>query len=142
MDPGKTEQEQYDLLAYYTLDHPDPSFIHQHIVDAFAAQTADENTKPIRTTFALIGLYLFLEKGFSGKEVQSAHVQLAKKRKQWPEFDLPQQRGGINVSDVLETPPGAERDEMIRKWCASVWEAYGASHKEVADLVQKELWGE
>ncbi len=103
---------------------------------------ADENTKPIKMTFALIGLYLFLEKGFSGKEVQSAHVQLARKRKRWPRFEPPQRRGDIIVSDVLETPPGAERDAMIDKWRASVWEAYDASHKEVEDLVHKELWGD
>lgn len=49
-------------LAYYTFAHPDPPFIHQHLVDAFAAETADESTKPMKITFALIGLYLHVEK--------------------------------------------------------------------------------
>jgi hypothetical protein len=57
----------YDQLSLYTLSHADPSFIHQHVVDAFAAQHADDRTKPITLTFALVGLYLHAERGFSGK---------------------------------------------------------------------------
>jgi putative acetyltransferase len=53
-----SEQEQYHELACYTLAHPDPGFIHQNIVDAFAAQTATEADKPIKIAFALVGLYL------------------------------------------------------------------------------------
>ena len=43
-----TDQAAYEELCYYTLAHGDPAFIHQHVVDAFAAQTADENIKPIK----------------------------------------------------------------------------------------------
>jgi hypothetical protein len=132
----KPEQEQYNELSYYTISHPSPSFIHQHIVDAYAAQYADENTKPITLAFALIGLYLYIERNYSGKEVQKAHMQLAKKRKQWPVFDQPEQRGAVTVSDVLAAPTGRERDEAIRKWCASVWEAYRGTHKKSSILCE------
>lgn len=131
--------DPYSELSYYTLAHPDPAFIHQHIVDAYAAQMADENTKPIKLAFALIGLYLDLVKNYSGREVQIAHMQLANKRKQWPLFLLPEHRGTITAADVVAVPPGDERDDMIRKWCASVWEAYRDSHQMVAELVQVEL---
>jgi hypothetical protein len=47
------------------------------------------NTKPITIIFALIGLYLHLEKNFTGKEVQFAHMKLVKHRKNWPNFKLP-----------------------------------------------------
>jgi len=33
------EQEIYTELSYYTLAHGDAAFIHQHVMDAFAAQT-------------------------------------------------------------------------------------------------------
>jgi hypothetical protein len=138
MSREKSERENYDELSYYTLAHPDPAFIHQHIVDAYAAQHADENTKPIGLAFALMGLYLSLEKGYSGKEVQRAHMRLGRRRKQWPAFDLPKDRGAITVADVMMAPPGPERDAMIRKWAASVWAAYRESHQQVADLVQEE----
>ncbi len=131
------EQEQYDRLAYYTLAHQDPTFIHQHVVDAYTAQRADEKTKPISLAFALIGLYLYLEKGFSGKEVQRAHMELARKRKRWPVFEQPERRGEMTVSDILGAPPGRERDEAIRKWCASVWKAYGENRQQIIDLIEK-----
>lgn len=136
----KTEQELYNELACYTLPLADPEFIHQHIVDAFGAQHADENTKPIGITFSLAGLYLYLEKGYTGRQVQLAHVRMAKKRKKWPAFDLPQYRGNVTVADVLNAAPGEERKEMIRKWCVSVWAAYEQNHKIVANLVNEVLY--
>ena len=135
----KPEQKMFYKLSCYTQTHSDPSFIHQYAVDAFAAQYADENTKPITLAFAIIGLYLHIEKDFSGKEVQIAHVKLAKHRKEWPEFDLAKHRGNITVYDVLDAPRGPGRDEMIHKWCISVWDAYNDIHEKVADLVQTEL---
>jgi len=51
----KTDHDLYNELAFYTLAHPDPAFIHQNVVDAFAAQHADESSKPIYIVFALIG---------------------------------------------------------------------------------------
>jgi len=140
MKQEKSEQEMFYELSCYTQTHPDPSFIHQYAVDAFAAQQAGENTKPITLAFALIGLYLHLEKNYSGREVQIAHVKLAKHRKQWPSFDLPEYRGNIRIFDVIAAPKGPERDKAIRKWSASVWKAYSKSHKEVADLVETELY--
>jgi hypothetical protein len=140
MKQERSEQEMFYELSCYTQTHPDPSFIHQHVVDAFAAQHADENMKPITLAFALIGLHLHIEKNFSGKEVQMAHVKLAKHRKQWPMFNLPDFRGKITVYEVVAAPKGHERDGIIHKWCVSVWEAYSESHKKVADLVQTEMY--
>jgi len=95
--PGQSEQEAYNELSCYTLSHGDPSFIHQYIVDAYAAQYADEKSKPITVAFALVGIYLHIKKHYSGKEIQKAHMRLAKKKKQWPVFDLPAHRGNIGV---------------------------------------------
>ena len=63
-------------------------------------------------------------------------MRLAKKKKQWPVFDLPAQRGNIGVSDVLRAKPGPERDRAIEEWSVSVWEAWSESHVKVADLAQ------
>jgi hypothetical protein len=54
----KNDQDIYTELCYYTQAHGEAPFIHQHVVDAFAAQTAKENDKPIKLAFALVGLYL------------------------------------------------------------------------------------
>lgn len=135
----KSDLDLYYELTYYTLSHPNPAFIHQHVVDAFAAQNADEDTKAITVAFALIGLYLHLQKNYSGKEVQQAHMHLANRRKQWPDFDLPEDRGSFTVSDVVRAPAGPKRDEAIEKWCLAVWEAYRQSHEKVARLVRDYL---
>ena len=131
-----SSREAYDQLCCYTLALRDPSFIHQHVVDAFAAQTADPHTKPITLAFALIGLYLHVEKHFSGRQVQLAHIFLARRKRQWPPFPLPPVRGPLTASDVIVTPAGSLRDKAIHDWSVSVWTAFQASHKTVADLTQ------
>jgi uncharacterized protein DUF5946 len=59
-----------DELSSDTLGRGDADFIHQLLVDAYAAQHATPASKPITTAFALIGLFLFAERGFTGKQVQ------------------------------------------------------------------------
>ena len=92
-----SEQDAYHELCGYTLGRGDAFFIHQHVVDAFAAQHADARSKPVSVAFALIGLYLHVEKQWSGRQVQRAHMALARHRRSWPVFSLPADRGSINV---------------------------------------------
>ena len=47
MHDQDTESEAYDRVRCYSLTHPDPVFIHQYVVDAFTAQRATSDTKPI-----------------------------------------------------------------------------------------------
>lgn len=133
------EQPLYDELAFYTTAHPDPGFIHQNVVDAFAAQNADQSTKPMKIVFALAGLYLCLEKGFTGKQAQLAHMKMARWRKPWPTFPLPEARGDIRVADVLAAEPSEARDAMIRKWCQAVWDSWAHAHDEIRAICQREL---
>jgi hypothetical protein len=134
-----SDQDLYNELAFYTLAHRDPSFIHQHIVDAYAAQHADETSKPIHIVFALVGLYLHVEKNFTGKQVQRAHMQLARHRRQWTPPPMPKERGAVTIADVLATAPGHQRDAMIHRWCESAWEAWQESRNQIVDLVRNEL---
>ena len=126
-------QIAYEELSSYTLTHGGAEFVHQHVVDAFAAQTATPTTKPIALTFALIGLYLHVERGFSGRQVQRAHMMLARRRRDWPTLPLPDDRGSMTALDVMAVPAGAERDRAIDAWCVAVWEAY----RERAPLVAR-----
>jgi hypothetical protein len=130
--------EEYNELAFYTLAHPDAAyFIHQHVVDAYQAQTADEHTKPIAIIFSLAGLYLFTEQGYTGKMVQRVHMKMARNKITWPTIQLPVNRGEINIASVLEALPGAARDEMIKKWVVCVWDAYKVSQAEIKLLVKR-----
>jgi hypothetical protein len=136
MTVQRSEQDAYHELSAYTLGHGGPSFIHQHVVDAFAAQRADERTKPIGLTFALVGLYLHLEKGFSGRHVQRVHMQMGSHKRQWPQVVLPAQRGSVTAVEVMAAPEGAERDKAIDDWCRSVWEAFAPNRGAVIDLLR------
>ena len=140
MDAELTREKYYELIDY-TLSHPEPAFIHQLVVDAFTAQQADNSTKLIAIVFALIGLHLHIDHGYSGKKVQKAHIQLSKRRNHWPVLPLPEERGELTVADVVAAMPGDERDALIESWCTSVWNAYHAVQDHIRDLVQKELFG-
>jgi hypothetical protein len=132
-----SERAAYDELQCYTLGHADPAFIHQHVVDAWTAQHADAQTKPIALTFALIGLYLHLERGFTGRQVQRAHRALARHKQPWPSFALPRDRGEVTAVQVMTTPPGAERDRAIESWCTAVWMAYQENYSAIAELLAR-----
>jgi len=131
-----TADAAFHELCGYTLGLRDPAFIHQHAVDTYAAQTADGRTKPVKITFALVGLHLMLENNFTGRQVQRVHMALAKRTRLWPSFPLPHDRGVMTVHDVLAAAPGPRRDAAIRAWCRSVWTAYGGCHSAVADLLR------
>jgi ribosomal protein L4 len=132
-----TEQDAYHELCAYTLSRRDLTFIHQHVVDTFAAQHANAQTKPIGLTFALVGLYLHNEKQFSGRDVQRAHMKLAQRKQPWPELILPVDRGTLTVVDVIAAPEGELRDAAIHAWCAAVWDAFRENEPRVADLLRR-----
>lgn len=131
--------QTYLDLSLYTLSHKSKDFIHQHIVDAYTAQTADKQTKPIALVYALAGLYLHLVQNYTGRQVQLAHIEMSKKTKVFNEITLPENRGQITVAEVLRTPVGFQRDEMIHNWCMSVWDAYSNEHNKVVEMTKSLL---
>ena len=133
----RSEQDFFHELCFYTLSHGDFSFIHQHVVDAFAAQTVGPNDKPIKLTFALVGLYLHVEKQFTGRQVQQAHMKLGRRKQAWPVFELPEDRGEITVDDVLSCEPGPDRDQSINDWCVCVWNAFRNQKAVVVELLRE-----
>lgn len=127
-------QAAYDEIYAYSLTRP--GFILQHVVDA-AVQTATPASKPIGVTFDLVGLYLHVEKQFSGRDVQEAHMELGRRKREWPSVYLPEDRGSITAGDVLAAPAGPERDAAIENWCRSVCSAFSANRELVIDLLRE-----
>ena len=138
--PAPSDQDLYNQLAFYTLELRDADFIHQHVVDAYAVQHAGPGTRPIAIVFGLIGLYLYLEKNFTGRQVQRAHMQLANRRKHWPAPPYPAgQRRAVRVADVLAASPGSERHAMIRRWCDAMWQDWSHARAQIAALTRDQL---
>ena len=127
-------REAYDELYLYTMGRP--RFILQHVVDAYGAQTATLDTKPITLIFALVGLYLHVERQFSGTQVQRVHMLLGQRKMLWPTISLPPYRGDLTVSDVMKEPAGTDRDRAIDDWCRSVWETFRDSRMTVLEVLR------
>ena len=133
----RIEFSAYDELYVYSGTRGRETFILQLVVDAHCAQMASEAMKPIAMVMALVGLYLHVEKQFTGLQVQHAHMRLGRKKHVWPTFALPVERGSITAEDVLRVPAGPERDAAISEWCRSVWAAYGESRQQIIDLLRE-----
>ncbi len=125
----------YDEVYVYTMGRP--GFILQHVVDAFAVQTANDDSKSIGVIFGLTGLYLRVEKRFSGSQVQEAHRKLGRKKREWPKVCLPEDRGGVTAADVLAAAAGPDRDRAIDDWCRSVWNAGSHNRETVVALLRE-----
>ena len=132
-----TEFSAYDELYVYSGTRGRETFILQLVVDAHCCQMASEDTKPIAMVMALVGLYLHVEKHFTGLQVQHAHMRLGRKKHAWPTFALPAERGSITAEDVLRVPAGPERDAAISEWCRLVWAAYDESRQPIIDLLRE-----
>jgi hypothetical protein len=126
-------------LTYYTLAHGDPAFIHQHVVDAYGAQHVRDSASTIGAAFAIAGLYLAVERRFTGRQVQKMHIVMAKASKRWPRFKPPKDLGPLTVAEVIAVEAGPPRDEAIVRWCASVWAAWSAEHDRVRAMVDRFL---
>ncbi len=126
----------YDELYVYTMGRK--NFILQHVVDAHMAQSAPAiNPPPIGVIFALVGLYLHVEKGFTGTQVQNAHRIMAKAKRSWPTVVWPTERGEMTPATVLAMPIGDARDAGIHEWCKQVWAAFRANRGTVSGLVSE-----
>jgi hypothetical protein len=68
-----TMRAAYDKVYLYTVGRP--GFTLQHVVDAFAAQSANEHSKPIGVVFGLVGLYLRVEKQLSGRQMRAREAR-------------------------------------------------------------------
>jgi uncharacterized protein DUF5946 len=128
-------REAYQQLYVYTMGRG--GFILQHVVDAYGAQTAGDDSKPMGVIFALAGLHLRVDRQFSGREIQKVHMRMAGQKRQWPAIRLPRNRGSMTAADVLAVAEGEERDQAIDEWCRSVWTAFRDSQPAIVDLLRE-----
>lgn len=133
---GRSCQEMCDELYAYTLLRDRSEFIHQYAVDAYAAQHIRKDTKPIVLAAALIGLFLFVERGYTGRQVQLEHMKLGNKMKTWQLFEAPKKSATLTVMEALSAPAGPERDDQIKQWARAVWAMWHERHVEVETLYQ------
>lgn len=122
-------------LSYYTISLGDPYFIHQLVVDTYAAQHAGPHVKAISTAFALVGLYLVNEKNYTGRDVQLMHGALANKSKTWPVFSTPQSKHWMTIKDVL-TLPDIAKEDAIKQWSSTVWDIWKPEENRIKEIIK------
>jgi len=128
--------ETYFDLTCWTLVRQDGRFVHQHAVDAYAAQHVGERMRPITTAFALIGLYLAVERGYTGRQVQLVHMKIGRRR-DWPRLEPPKDRGELTVMDILLAATDAKKEEMLMRPTASVRQTREDRHRWVRETTEK-----
>ena len=112
---------------------------HQLMVDAYAAQHAGGSAARIGVAFALIGLRLSLDEGWSGDEVRDAHQYLGANFKAWPEFGPPAERTWMTVYDVALATSPDDHARLVRRWAAEVWAAWEQVRENVVALLGARL---
>lgn len=75
------------------------------------------------------------ERGYSGRQVQLAHMRLARSKREWPRLVAPEPMGSINVNTVLRQPPGDSRDQMIRAWAREVWQSWSSQQHKLHEML-------
>ena len=108
-------------------------------MDTYAAQHSGLNVKPITTAFALIGLYLTFERGYTGKEVQRAHMILGKVHRQWSLINPPKEKAALTVLNVVLGLTEEIYREHINAWGKSVWLLWSPQHENIGKLVEMYL---
>jgi hypothetical protein len=128
----------FSQLSAYTNSLGDAEFSHQHVVDAYGAQHVGVSTKKVVPTMTLVGLYLMLEHGYTGKQVQRAHMAIADQTKDWPDFNRPTDLASMTILDVLKVPD-AQKNEILHTWCKAVWESWKSEREKVITFTHKYL---
>ena len=124
--------ELFNELSGYTLSNNDERFVHQLVVDAYGAQHAGSPTKNITVIFALIGLCLVVEHGYTGHQVQLLHMRIPKQ--EWPKLKPPHKKV-MTIKDVLSVSDYHQMEILIYSWVKSVWALWEAQHNYIRQLV-------
>ena len=97
---GECIQLYHELSANFIMS-PDVTFVPNMRLTHMVLQHSGNRVKNIRTAFSLIGLYLAVEREYTGRQVQHAHMELAKRNIKWSSFILPIRPYALSVADVL-----------------------------------------
>ncbi len=129
-----TKDSRY-LRAYAAiLEHGwDRGFAQQSLADAYNAEFATTESKPITLAFALVGLCLKIEQNFDGRQVQAAHGRLARHKSSLPRLSPDRGRIDFDFDQFCQAPSMSALD----RWCVAVWEAFSVQHVVVRELADR-----
>jgi hypothetical protein len=119
-----------EVLAREYAHYAGFSDVHRMTVDAFAAQhphsSSAENTRSVG--FHLCRLCLLLERGLDAHRANAVMVIIAAHKSRFVPLHPPASLGAITVADVYATAGPVEHRDAVRRWAASVWQAWAPCH--------------
>ncbi|MGB7859193.1 MAG: DUF5946 family protein, partial [Acidimicrobiia bacterium] len=89
--------------------------------------------------FALIGLRLSLDDGWSGNQVRDVHRSLAAMALDWPEFAVPEQPATMTIFDVALADSEEAHADLVTRWAGAVWASWRARHDDIETLISQYL---
>lgn len=107
--------------------------LHQLTVDTYAAQHPGPSVPPIAIPFALIGLHLALDEGWSGAAVRAAHGWLAQRADAWPAFTPPSSFGPLTADRIAQATRPEIHARLVEAWANGTWAAWRPAHERVRD---------
>ena len=130
-----------EIVSYTALNQVQLGVWHEICVDAYRARHIGPETAPLGITFALNGLYLVYERGFTGLQAREAHSYLANQFDEWPRFEPPAKVGDVTAFEVALASDPDEHIDVLRRWGRSVWDAWEYAHDAVGELTDRQLNG-
>jgi Family of unknown function (DUF5946) len=109
------------------------------MVDAYAVQHpgVPERRSAQSVWIHLVSLCLRLEHGLVDGVVIRTIQRLATEGRIYEWLEPPASLGSVTVADVHEAATPADHVVVVRRWCESAWEAWGAYQPEVDALAQR-----
>ncbi len=104
--------------------------VHRLTVDSYAVQHPGEASRQAIQSvgFHLSRLCLFLERGLSANDANSAMLRIAKTKSNMTYLTRPDGIGDLTVVDVLATTDDTAHISAVRRWAQSAWSAWHAHH--------------
>lgn len=135
---GKGEKCDDLFGKLLSVEYGDPEYGAAHLlsVDCYVLQHSEAHSHR-SNAFHLLRLYLILYCG-SSQAIGFQDMRLSRlvrqKYRDFPDLKAPDDRGSVNVADVLKATNPQEHRRRVEQWAQSVWRAYSAHHKWVKEM--------
>ncbi len=141
-DASLKENEKCDTLFEKVLEreysNPEYGAVHLLTVDCYAIQHSEIHG-PRSNAFHLLRLSFILHYGSSpaiGFQDKRLDALVKRKYRDFPNLRAPNYRGNITVADVIEATNPQEHRRLVMQWAQAVWDAYGAYHQWVDEIIK------
>ncbi len=122
--------------------NPEYGAVHLLTVDCYSLQHSEIHG-PRSSAFHLLRLSFILHCGSSpaiGFQDKRLGALVKRKYSDFPNLRAPDSRGSITVAKVIEATNPQDHRRLVRQWAQAVWDAYGAYHQWVNEMIEAQIY--